>query len=239
MTKQPAGGRNAFAAGSREALAAPAAVLGAAYLGFGALAKASGWSVWLTTFSTMAVWALPGQLIALDMEAIGAPAALIILAVFFTNTRFFPMAITLFPVMRDDSRPAWHYYVSAQFIATLCWAVCMRRCPEFEPRDRLAFYLGFAITCWVTCMGTGAIGYALAGSIPPAVRIGLVFMTPVYFVILLIAETRGRLGVMAVAAGAIGGPLFYLLDPEWSLLLAGLVGGTAAYLLHATLVRHD
>ena len=36
---------------------------------------------------------------------------------------------------------------------------------------------------------------------------------------------------LSVALGLILGPIIYLLSPEWSILLAGIIGGTVAYLL--------
>jgi uncharacterized membrane protein (DUF106 family) len=34
---------------------------------------------------------------------------------------------------------------------------------------------------------------------------------------------------LSVLLGAILGPIFYFLSPEWSILLGGVVGGTIAY----------
>lgn len=228
-----------FLRGIREALGVPAAVLGAGYLGFGALAKASGFSIWFTTISTVVIWALPGQLVLLDMSMLGAPFLAIVAAVLFANARFLPMAVTLLPVVRDDrSHRAWHYYFAAHVVAMMSWAICMRRCPDLPPKQRLGFFLGLSWTCLTVCVGTGAIGYLIAGSIPHLVQIGLVFMTPIYLFVLLIGEARGGLAMMALACGALAGPLIHIVSPQWSVLLGGLVGGTAAYLLRKALVRH-
>ena len=35
---------------------------------------------------------------------------------------------------------------------------------------------------------------------------------------------------LSVLFGTILGPIIYLLSPEWSILLAGVIGGTIAYL---------
>ena len=65
----------------------------------------------------------------------------------------------------------------------------------------------------------------------------MVFLAPVYFVVFLIVEVRTRLVAIALACGGIAGPLLYLVTPQWSVLLAGFVGGTLAFALHRTLER--
>ena len=56
-------------------------------------------------------------------------------------------------------------------------------------------------------------------------------MNPVYFVIVLGGDIRGRMMGTALVLGAIAGPLAYLYTPQWSVLIAGLGGGTLAYAL--------
>jgi predicted branched-subunit amino acid permease len=73
------------------------------------------------------------------------------------------------------------------------------------------------------------VGYLLAGSLPPLVKQGLVFVGPLYFVLILTGETRTRHGIAALACGAVAGPLIYTIAPEWSVLLGGLVGGSVAF----------
>jgi predicted branched-subunit amino acid permease len=75
------------------------------------------------------------------------------------------------------------------------------------------------------------VGYLSAGAFPPMLRLGFVFLNPVYFVVILLGDTRTRLAAIAIACGAVTGPLLHLMNPEWSVLLSGLIGGTAAYLI--------
>ena len=224
--------RAAFADGARDALGVPAAVLAAGFLGFGALAGAAGVSIWLTTVSTVVIWALPGQLVLLEMWQIGAPAIAVVLAVMLINARFLPMAMTLTPLLRDPIHPRWRYYLAAHLIAMTAWAVCMRRCPDMPGPQRLVYLTGFGLACVGACVVAGAVGYLIAGSIPQTVQLGLVFLSPAYFFVILIGEARSRLTAVALACGALAGPLFHLFTPQWGVLLAGVVGGTAAFLIH-------
>jgi predicted branched-subunit amino acid permease len=70
-------------------------------------------------------------------------------------------------------------------------------------------------------------------------RLGFLFLNPVYVVVLLIGEARTRLAASALVCGAIAGPLLYLVNPQWSVVSGGLVGGTAAYLIQRQLGRRD
>ncbi len=228
----------AFLRGAREAMGVPSGVLAASYIGLGALASTGDISVWVVMVSTIAIWALPGQLVMFDMWQIGAPVTAIVLAVMFTNARFLPMTITLLPVIRDGGHPRWHYYCAAHGVSMTSWVISMRRCPELPAAARMAYFAGLSVACIMVSTIAGAIGYLIAGSIPGAIQIGLAFLTPVYFFVFLIGEARSRPAALALACGGLAGPLFYWLTPQLSVLLAGFVGGTAAFLLHRALERN-
>jgi predicted branched-subunit amino acid permease len=227
----------AFLGGAREALGVPAAAVAAGFIGFGALASASGASIWFVAVSTVAIWALPGQLVLVDMWQIGAPMIAVMLAVMLTNARFLPMTLTLIPLLRDRSHPQRRYYFAAHLIAMTSWAVCMRRFPAMPRPERLVYLAGFTLTCMAVSMVAVVTGYLIAGSIPAPIQLGLLFLTPVYFCVLLIGEAQSRLAAIALACGGLAGPLFYLLSPQWSVLLAGFAGGSAAFAIHKALRR--
>jgi len=78
-------------------------------------------------------------------------------------------------------------------------------------------------------LGT-ALGFYAVGSVPRPVALGLLFLNPVFFAILL-AAISGRMLALALALGAVLGPLTFTVLPEWSLLISGVVGGTIAFWL--------
>ena len=204
-------------------------VLAAGYLGFGALANGSAFPVWAALLSTLTIFALPGQLAMLEMSIAGAAPLVIVITVSLTAARFLPMTVALLPMLRSRQRPPWRIYAAVHLLAMTGWAASMRRCPELPRAQRLPWFVGFAFTNWVCCLVATAAGYALADSMPPLVRQGLVFVGPLYFVLILTGETRTRHGIAALACGAVAGPLIYTIAPEWSVLLGGLVGGSIAY----------
>jgi predicted branched-subunit amino acid permease len=221
----------AWRSGAREALGAPAFVLGVGYIGYGSLAQSHGFSVLETALSTIAIWALPGQLILVEMEAIGAPFVAIVFAVAFSASRFLPMAMTLIPHLRTPGAPAWRYYFAGQVLAMTSWAVAMRRFPEQPQEARLPYFLGFAMTLWLFSLCCTVIGHSLAGALPEPLRLAFIFANPLYFILILTANLRDRMSMVALACGAIAGPLVHLAWPSWSVLGGGLVGGSVAYLV--------
>ena len=231
--------RASYLNGVREALGVPVLVLVAGYLGFGALAGASGVSLWFAVISSVTIWALPGQLVLLDMWQAGAPLIAVILAVSLANARFLPMTMTLMPMLRDDSHPTWRYYLAAHLVAMVAWVACMRRCPGMPARERLHFFMGFGTVCVVSCEVMVAIGYLIADAIPQQLQIGLVFLSPLYFFVIMAGEVRSRLMALALGCGAVAGPLCQLYSPQWGVLMAGVGGGSVAFLiLKATSSKH-
>ncbi len=206
-------------------------VLGAGYLGFGALANGGEFPLWAALLSTVTIFALPGQLVMLEMSNAGSVPFMIVLTVALTAARFLPMTVALLPMLRPPGGHTWRIYAAAHLLAMTGWAASMRRCPELPHEQRLSWFVGFALTNWVACIVSTAVGYGLAESLPPLVRQGLVFVGPLYFVLILTGETRTLHGVVALAFGAIAGPLVYLAAPQWSVLLGGLIGGTLAWVL--------
>lgn len=213
----------------RESIGVPSMVLAAGYLGFGALANDSQFPLWAALLSTLTVFALPGQLAMLEMSIAGSLPVVIVITVSLTAARFLPMRVALLPMLRSPGRPTWRLYAAVHLLAMTGWVASMRRCPELPLAQRLPWFIGFALTNWLACVVFTAVGYGLAAFLPPLVRQGLVFIGPLYFVLILTGETRTRHGVAALACGAVAGPLIHLATPQWSVVLGGLVGGTLAW----------
>ncbi|MCM5570337.1 AzlC family ABC transporter permease [Burkholderiaceae bacterium FT117] len=225
--------------GAREALGTPAAVLAAGYVGYGALSSDVGFSLWATLLSTAAIWALPGQLILVEMSSSGAPLFAILLAVAFSAVRFLPMTVSLLPALRAPAHGRAKEFLAAHLIAMTGWIMAMRRTPELPVADRLPYFIGFALALWLVSIAATGAGFLIAGSLPPVTKSAFVFMNPVYFLLLMLSDARTRVMALSLAGGAVCGPLIYLLAPQWSVLGGGLIGGTAAFAIHRYASRHD
>jgi predicted branched-subunit amino acid permease len=215
---------------AREALGLPALVLGASYVGFGSLVREADLGLWFGLYSTAAGWALPGQIVVVELYGIGSSVLMTSVAVALTNARLLPMAVTLVPILRNEGQTRWKYFVAAHFIAVTGWATALIRCPGLPREHRLTWFAFFSGVLWIVSMAGTAIGFLLAGAVPQPVTLGLVFLNPLYFMLVFAADLKQRTKVYALCAGAALGPLLHLIEPDWGLLATGLVAGTGAYL---------
>ncbi|WP_051340705.1 AzlC family ABC transporter permease [Azospirillum halopraeferens] len=221
----------------RDALGIPGVVLFASYVGFGSLVRESGLGLPEGLVSTATGWALPGQVALVELYAVGASIVTIALAVALTNTRLLPMVVTIMPLLRDDRAPRWWFYALAHVVAVTSWANGMRRLPALAPGDRLRWFAAYGAVLWSATMAGTAAGFFLAGLVPKPVTLGLVFLNPVYFLLLFAEDLRDRAKVLALGLGAVTGPVLHLAAPAYGLLATGLAAGTLAFLLDRILAR--
>jgi predicted branched-subunit amino acid permease len=218
----------AFLGGAVEAFRLPVFVVAASMIGWGSLARDSGWTMGVTVASTVTVWGLPGQVAAAELYAVGAPLLAIAIASSMANLRFFPMSLSLLPLFRADPR-SWRWrYAFVAMMSVNTWAVALRNGPSLPVNQRGAYFAGLSLACLAAgAIGTAA-GYHLAGAMPFFVTVSLIFLNPVYFVFLF-AGVRARNGILALAFGVVLGPITHWLSPEWGLVFCGVIAGTAAY----------
>ena len=218
--------------GARDATGIPALVLAAGYMGFGALAAGNGLSFTGTLLSTVFIWALPGQLILIEMHTLGAPFFAVLLSVMISAVRFLPMTLVMMPLLREAPSRQPHYYAVAQLVSMTGWAWAMARFPSIPAERRLGYFFGFALTLMASASAATALGFVAGDLLPPLAKLAFVFMSPIYFLLMLAGSTNDALGRAAIVFGAIVGPLAHLVTPQWSVMLAGLVGGTLGYAAH-------
>lgn len=217
--------------GARETALLPAAILFATFLGFGTLTSQTGFT-WLHTILMSAfIFALPGQVVLVDEMIRGASLVTATLAVTATGVRLLPMTVALIPMVRDPRVPKWMEFALAHFVAVTVWIESLRRGPDVPRHLRAAYMLGIAgllvsgSLCGVTA------GYLIANQVPSLIAAALLFVTPLYFLLGMLASSRTIANVLPIAAGLVLGPVFHLYWPSFDLLLTGLVGGTASFLV--------
>lgn len=220
-----------FLDGFRTTSLTPCLVLFLGALGFGALARDLGFSGGHATFLTLVVFALPAQVILIDQIARGADIVAAAFAVSLTGVRLFPMAVTLASYLRTPSATFLSMLAAAHPIAVTVWVEGMRRLPALPLSERLANFNGMGAALVAATTAGTIVGYLLAANVPPVVSAAMLFMTPMYFMISMIASRRTLADGLAVVFGFVLGPIVFLLMPGFDLLIAGLVGGTAAHVI--------
>lgn len=207
----------------------PGIILFASAAGFGALARDAGFSLWNSLFMMGIFFALPGQVVMIDQMARGASIMASALAVSLTGLRLLPMSVALMPYLRGPKVTRFQYVIAAHFIAVTAWMEGWRRLPEVPVALRMVHFIGIGSGfVAMTLLGT-VFGYAVAGSVSKVLEAVLLFLTPIYFLLSLIATSARLPDTLAIAFGAILGVPLYLWAPGFDLLLAGVLGGTLAH----------
>lgn len=218
-------------AGFTAALGAPVIVLGASYVGFGSLIRQLGLGLEVGLLSTLTAWALPGQVAAIELHVLGATLPSIFLAAALANARLLPMAVTLTPVVHVAGRPRWRLYAAAHLVAITAWALTMMRAPSLPRAQRLGFFVGCGGTLWLASLAGTMVGFAITDDLPQDLAIALVFVNPIYFLLLFFVPPAGRSRWAALGFGLVLGPALQALSPGWGLLAAGILGGSLAFLV--------
>ena len=209
----------------------PAIALGCCFIAIGALLKNIGFNIQESIFSTMLIYALPGSLVMAESILIGASLLSIFIAVWFVNARLYPMAVSLFPLMMDESQPKWKYYLSCHFIAVSAWLIMKSNYESIEKKDRVDFWIGIGSATWSVAVFSTALGFYISDYLNKDMLMGLAILNPIYFTCMMVGAMKTIQIALSVTLGAILGPIFYFFSPEWSILLGGLIAGSIAFLI--------
>lgn len=222
---------SAFRTGMTKVVSMEFLVLCLSFIGFGALIRDSVFDLSHGIFMSLFIWAMPGQVVMVNLLQEGAAPLTIALAVTLTAVRLMPMVIALLPLLRTKNTPRWLNYVVAYFIAITMWILANRHMHEVEREQRLPWLLGVGVAFLSSVAVVVTIGYYLAGFLPPVLAMCVVFITPLFFFISLVSAAKVRMDYLALIFGVVLGPIFYVIIPEFDLLIAGVLGGTIAYFL--------
>ena len=209
----------------------PAIALGCCFIAIGVLLKNLGFSIQESIFSTLLTYALPGSLVMAESLLVGASLVNIFLAVWLVNTRLYPMTVSLMPLLMHESQPRWKYYLSCHFIAVSAWLIMKSNYQSVEKENRIDYWIGIGTATWsVAIIGT-IIGFISSEYLNKDIMIGLAIVNPVYFMCMMIGAMKTIQISISVILGAILGPAFYFISPEWCILYGGFVAGTIAYFI--------
>ena len=217
--------------GIRNALGVPALLLFSAMTGFGSLAQEQGLSLWISVLSTVLIWGMPGQVAFASLYSAGASLLVIFVAVSLANMRMLLMVISAADMMHLESHhlPVWKRVFWMQFLAITAWAHLGFAQHKYPSHLLLPYYQGFSLTIFTFGILGTVMGFFLTDILPPELLRVVIFVTPIY-ILLLIMNARQKANRLAVVFGGALSPILFPLMGEWAILVAGVVGGTLATL---------
>ncbi|MEC9461684.1 MAG: branched-chain amino acid ABC transporter permease, partial [Pseudomonadota bacterium] len=133
--------------------------------------------------------------------------------------------------------PTWVLLFLSHFVAITAWVFAMGTFKDVPREGRVAYFAGFGIT--LVTINTILVGicYGLVAQFPPIIAALLFFLTPVYFIASIWATGRQSVVKVAFVVGVVAGPVLAVLVPGFDILIAGLGGGTLAYLFDRYVIR--
>jgi predicted branched-subunit amino acid permease len=195
-------------------------VLFGTYIGIGALAHDFGFGIAWALLSTILIWAGPAQLILISTLGAGTALVEVAAAVGLSSVRLLPMVVALLPMLRGPNVRTWQLVLPAHFTAVSLWVEAMRLLPGVARENRIAFCNGLGCGYGVVACSATLVGFYLAARLPPLMSAGLLFLTPLAFL------------MSTLGFGLVLGPLFAWGQIGLDLMWSGIAAGTAAYLVH-------
>lgn len=209
-----------------------ALVLFATYLGIGALAHDTRFSLGWVLASTLLIWAGPAQIILISTLGSGATAVQAAIAVTVSAIRLFPMVVSVLPLLRTPKTRRRHLILATHFIAVTLWVECYRLLPKVPRERRIAFVHGLGCGLVIVCSIATTIGYQLAANLPPLFAAAILLLTPLAFLLSTAGNCRQLSDVLALVLGLALYPLISMLNTGVDILISGMSAGTIAYGVH-------
>lgn len=226
-----------FWRGTRNLVSIPALILMFAFLGFAGYAKEAGITVGEALFMTLFVWALPAKVILIASATSGAGIVATTVAVGLSSVRLMLMVGSLVPELRGPKTRMVTLLLLSHFIAITAWVITMEKIAAVPRAFRTAYFAGLGLSLTGANFIVVALVFQFSASMP-AMALGLLFfITPVYFLASIWSTARDHISKIAIVFGLIAGPFFHWVAPDFALLLAGIVGGTLAFLVGRIMAR--
>jgi predicted branched-subunit amino acid permease len=213
-------------------------VLFATYLGIGALAHDTHFSLGWVLASTLLVWAGPAQIILISTLGSGATVVQAAIAVTVSAIRLFPMVVSVLPMMRTPQTKRRQLILAAHFIAVTLWVECFRLYPQVPRERRITFTHGLGTGLVSVCLVATSIGYGLAASLPELFAAAILLLTPLAFLLSTARNCRQLSDILALSLGLALFPLVALFHTGVDILISGVSAGTMAYGVHWWRTRH-
>ena len=207
-------------------------VLFVTYIGIGALAHDTHFSLAWAMLATLLVWAGPAQIILISTLSSGASIMQAAIAVTVSAVRLFPMVVAVLPMMRTPKTRRRQLVLVAHFTAVTLWVECYRFLPHV-PRDRrIAFVHGLGSGLALIGLVATAIGYELAANLTQTFSSAILLLTPLSFLFSTARNSKELADVLALGLGLAFYPLASLLHSGLDILISGVAAGTIAFAVH-------
>lgn len=195
---------------------------------YGILAAQTGLSDIVTVSMSVFVFAGSSQLITVNMLGGGAGVLPIIMMTFLVNLRHLLMSASMSLHFKEaDNRllPVLSYIITDE-----SFAVSSANLPKREKKE--IYFLGLGITAYLAWVISSWLGASLGSFLPSSGSLGLDFVLPAMFIVLLVLQIKDSLDILvAILAGLFSLLFVYILPENWNIIMATVVAATLGVLL--------
>jgi predicted branched-subunit amino acid permease len=224
-----------FLAGIRHTFALFSIVLVATFIGIGALCKELGFSLAFSMVAAGAIWAGPAQVILISGASAGVGILPLALTIGLSSVRMMPMVVSLMPLFRAGKHNTFKLLIASHIVSISTWAEGLKILPPMPAEHRLPFFYGIGVSVIINSMLATMVGYMIAGVIPKPLLGGMLFLTPIFFLLTLLKAVKARGDYAAIGFGLVLLLTLQPLLPNLAMLIAGVGGGTLAFLVRKRL----
>ncbi|CCE05400.1 conserved membrane hypothetical protein [Bradyrhizobium sp. STM 3843] len=207
-------------------------VLFVTFIGIGALAHDTHFSMLWAILSTVLVWAGPAQIILVTTLGSGQTIVQSAIAVTMSAIRLFPMVVAVMPLLRTPATKRRQLVLVAHFTAVTLWVECYRFLPHVPRERRIAFVHGLGTGLITIGLVATIIGYLLAANLSQTFGAAVLLLTPLAFLFSTARNSRELADVLALALGLVFYPVAALLNSGVDILVSGVAAGTIAFGVH-------
>ena len=220
-----------FKDGVKHAIGVPALGLGSSMFAFGAFLHSVGFDIYQSFFSTFFTFALPGQFVMAETILAGGTLLNIFLAVLLTNSRLYPMTVNITPLIRNSNVPKWKQYIGAHFIAVTSWFNFFSVQKNIKEDEKFNYFVGLGGFLWANSVVCTVAGYLFSNLVPHEILIALVFINPMYFLVMTVSNLEEKKIICSILVGATLSIFLNDTFPGWSVLIAGVLAGTLGFFI--------
>ena len=220
-----------FKDGVKHAFGVPALGLGSSMFAFGAFLHSAGFDIYQSFFSTFFTFALPGQFVMAETILAGGTLLNIFLAVLLTNSRLYPMTVNITPLIRNSNVPKWKQYLGAHFIAVTSWFNFFSVQKNIKQDEKFNYFVGLGGFLWANSVVCTVAGYLFSNLVTHEILIALVFINPMYFLVMTVSNLEEKKIICSILVGATLSIFLNDAFPGWSVLIAGVLAGTLGFFI--------
>ena len=199
--------------------------------GFSAIAREAGFGLFEALATTALVWGMPGQVAMASLYLAGASVAVIFIAVALANMRMMLMVVSTVDLLgfRRNGVGLVKQLLSVHLLAITTWLQLAVARGGIAREAMYIYFLSFSVLLYIVGLCGTILGYFLVDLASIWLLKVIIFTTPLY-ILMMVTRVRDLLFRQAGLVGGILAPLLYPFFGGWSILLAGVVGGSLVML---------